>query len=47
LGGAVGLAAAFAWESRHLTASVAGSALKNMGRARDEHWLSTHPIDYA
>jgi len=47
LGGAIGLGAGIAWESRCLTASVAGSALRNIGRARDEHWLAKHPIDYA
>ncbi|MGO9796465.1 MAG: hypothetical protein ACLPLZ_10275 [Terracidiphilus sp.] len=47
LGGAIGLGAGLAWESRRLTASVAGSALRNIGRVRDEHWLTKHPIDYA
>jgi hypothetical protein len=47
LGGAIGLGAGLAWESRRLTASVAGGAFRNIGRARDEHWLSKHPIDYA
>ncbi len=47
LGAALGLVAGLVWESRSLTASVAGCALKNIGKARDEHWLTTHPIDYA
>jgi hypothetical protein len=47
LGGAIGFGAGVAWESRRLTASVAGSALKNIGKVRDEHWLTKHPIDYA
>jgi hypothetical protein len=47
LGGAIGLGAGVAWESRRLSASVAGGALRNIGRARDEHWLTKHPIDYA
>jgi hypothetical protein len=47
LGGAVGLTTGLAWENRRLGASVAGSALKNMGRVRDQQWLSKHPIDYA
>jgi hypothetical protein len=47
LGGAVGLCAGLVWESRRLTASVAGSALKNIGQVRDERWLAKHPIDYA
>jgi len=47
LGGAIGFGAGVAWESRRLTASVARGAVRNMGRARDEHWLERHPIDYA
>ncbi|MFZ0802536.1 MAG: hypothetical protein WBQ09_12920 [Terriglobales bacterium] len=47
LGGVLGLGAGVMWESRHLTASAAGSALRNIGRVRDQHWLSRHPIDYA
>jgi hypothetical protein len=47
LGGAIGFGAAIVWESRRLTASVAGSALRNIERVRDEHWLTKHPIDYA
>lgn len=47
LGGAIGLGAGLAWESRRLTASVAGSALRKIGKVRDEHWLTRHPIDYA
>lgn len=47
LGGAVCLGAGFIWENRHLTASVAESALRSIGKVRDEHWLAKHPIDYA
>ncbi len=47
MGCAIGLAAGVAWKSRHLSASVAGSALKNIDRVRDEQWLSKHPINYA
>lgn len=47
LGGAIGLGAGVAWKSRHLTSIVASSAFRNIGRVRDEHWLSRHPIDYA
>ncbi|MGD0791861.1 MAG: hypothetical protein ABR920_08835 [Terriglobales bacterium] len=47
LGGAIGLGAGLAWKSRRLTGSVAGSALRNIGRVRDERWLTKHPIDYA
>ncbi len=47
LGCAIGLGAGLAWESRELSASVAGNAMKKMGRVRDDQWLSKHPIDYA
>jgi len=47
LGGAIGLGAGVAWESRRLTVSAAGGALRNIGRVRDEHWLTKHPINYA
>ncbi len=47
LGCAVGLATGMAWNSRHLSASVAGGAMKNIGKVRDEQWLRKHPIDYA
>ncbi|MGA8149565.1 MAG: hypothetical protein WB952_01210 [Terriglobales bacterium] len=47
LGGAIGLGAGIAWETRCLTARAAGGALKNIGKVRDEHWLTKHPIDYA
>ena len=47
LGGAIGLGAGLVWENRRFTATVAGSALRNIGRVRDERWLSKHPIDYA
>jgi hypothetical protein len=45
--GAVGFSAGFAWASRRLTASMASGVRRNVGRARDEHWLEGHPIDYA
>jgi hypothetical protein len=47
LGGAIGLGAGLAWENRKLSASVAGGALKHIGRVRDEKWLTKNPIDYA
>lgn len=47
LGGAIGLVTSLIWQSRHLTASAASGALKNISRVRDEHWLEKHPIDYA
>jgi hypothetical protein len=47
LGGAVCLGAGLVWENRRLTASVAGGALRNIDKVRDQHWLTKHPIDYA
>jgi len=47
LGAAVGFGSSLVWESRALTAKVASSAWKNMGKVRDEHWFEKHPIDYA
>ena len=47
LGGLIGLGSGVAWASRRLTATVASSAIRNIGRVRDEHWLTKHPIDYA
>jgi hypothetical protein len=47
LGSLIGFASGLAWESRDLTASIAGNAMKNIDKVRDEHWLQKHPIDYA
>jgi hypothetical protein len=47
LGGAVGFVASFAWNSRALAETVARGALTDVAAARDQHWLKTHPIDYA
>jgi len=47
LGGAIGFGLGVAWSSRRLTASVAVSALRSIGKVRDEHWLEHNPIDYA
>jgi len=47
LGGALGFGAGVIWQSRALTRCVTTSALRNMGRVRDERWLQRHPIDYA
>jgi len=46
-GSMIGLAIGLAWKTRELTASMGRSALKEMNTVRDEHWLQTHPIDYA
>jgi hypothetical protein len=47
LGGVIGFGASMVWQNRFLAASVAGGALRKISRARDEHWLQRHPIDYA
>lgn len=47
LGWSIGLGMGIVWQSRELTACAADAALRNIGRVRDEHWLETHPIDYA
>ena len=47
LGGAVGFATGFAWSSHTFAESVARGALTNVAAARDQHWLKSHPIDYA
>jgi hypothetical protein len=46
LGGAIGLGAGLAWESRRLTASVADGAWSSIGKVRDERWLTDNPINY-
>ena len=47
LGCAIGLTTGVAWTSRHLGASVASGALKNIGKVRDERWLTKNPVNYA
>ncbi len=47
VGMAVGLFAGASWKSRKVASSLAHSALKQMHKASDEHWLERHPIDYA
>ncbi len=46
-GGAIGFCVGFTWRNRGLTASMARSALRQVGLVRDQHWLQRHPIDYA
>ncbi len=46
-GGALGFGATMMWRNRCLAASIASGAASNIGRARDQHWLKKHPIDYA
>ena len=46
-GSAIGFLLGLSWKTRDLTACMGRSALKEMGTVRDQHWLQTHPIDYA
>ena len=43
----VGFVAGFAWKTRDLTGSMLQGASRAIETTRDEHWLETHPIDYA
>jgi len=47
MGSAIGFGLGLAWKSRGLTESIASSSLHSIGKVRDEHWLESHPIDYA
>ena len=47
IGSAFGFGLGLAWKSRRLTESIASGALHSIGKVRDEHWLESHPIDYA
>ena len=47
VGSTLGFLAGFSWKTRDVTSSVAHSAAREVRRARDEHWLELHPIDYA
>ena len=47
VGSAVGFFAGFGWKTRSVTSNVAHSAVKELRKARDEHWLELNPIDYA
>lgn len=47
LGALMGFAYGVALESRDLTSSIAGNALRSIGKVNDEHWLEKNPIDYA
>ena len=47
VGTAMGFLAGFSWKTRDVTSSVARSAAREIGKARDEHWLELNPIDYA
>jgi len=45
--GGLSFCAGIAWKTRTVSISLAWSALKEMNRVRDEHWLEMNPIDYA
>lgn len=47
LGGVLGFVAGFSWKTRELSAKLTHSALQEIGRVKDEHWLEKNPIDYA
>jgi len=47
LGSAIGFGTGVVWQSRHLTASAARGAVRNIHRVRDEHWVEKHPVAYA
>ena len=47
LGAVIGFAGGMAWSTRHVTGGIARGALKKMDAARDAHWLTKHPVDYA
>jgi hypothetical protein len=47
IGAGLGFCAAFTWKTRLLAHSMAHGAAKDIGVARDEHWLARNPIDYA
>ncbi len=47
LGCGIGFCAAFVWQTRQLTSSMARGAMKKIEATSDEHWLEHHPIDYA
>jgi hypothetical protein len=46
LGAVLGFGGSFAWRTRPLTSAMARGASKRIGKARDKHWLSRHPINY-
>jgi len=46
IGGTVGFGTGLAWETRELSSGMARGAMRNINKARDQHWLATHPIDF-
>ena len=47
LGAVIGFAGGMAWGTRHVTGGIARGAIKKVDAARDAHWLTKHPVDYA
>jgi hypothetical protein len=42
-----GFCLGFSWKTRKVTSSLANSTIREVRRAKDEHWLELNPIDYA
>lgn len=47
LGSAVGFFVGLGWNTRKVTSGLGHSAVREMRRASDEHWLERNPVDYA
>jgi hypothetical protein len=47
LGSALGFCVGFTWKTRGATSTLTRSALREVRKVNDEHWLEKHPIDYA
>jgi hypothetical protein len=46
VGGAVGLCAVAAWETRGTVGAATRAAMRRINSVRDLHWLEKHPIAY-
>lgn len=44
---AAAFAAEFLWQTRDVTSAMLKCAESEIGKVRDQHWLASHPIDYA
>jgi hypothetical protein len=47
IGSTIGLGAAVAWATRHVTKAAARKVARRINEVRDSHWLELNPIDYA
>jgi hypothetical protein len=47
LGSVLGSAVVLAWSSRRFARHATDKAIRSVNTVRDQHWLSSHPIDYA